>query len=770
MARGKKLRNGGHFAEAVGVFKDAARWAHDSGDAGREADALLDISGCRIRLFEYREALESAEASRKIALLAHDNTKAGAASGNLSTIYVQLGDFASANKEADRSVNLLRYSPRKDYFARALLNYGDIQFAIANVEAGRHSYDQAVEAARSARNPSLEAMADDHRGTSLLLEGRLSDSETALKAAFDIRVRIHDEDNLAITKEHLAELNLKKGNYETALRYIDDAFASSGPSFKASPQYYPIRVRGQILLHLHRDSEALAAFREAVDSAGRWRRGALPGDATSIQTIAYLHGVYQDYAELAARLALQRHDPELARQALGALAGNRAAGLREQMTLAFSRNFRLPAHYFELLSQLQETQARVTLEEKPDEKEAKLNEILGDLSDLENKIGLETQNSAEVEERNPYKNSLKDIQSRLSGTEVLLSFCLGKDESFLWAVTGDHVNLYSLPTESEIARQAREFSGRIQNGQDAGISGQALSRDLFGKLPPDIFRKRDWLITADGVLLNSVPFSALPAQDRNATLTASHTLRFLPSELLLASPRSAAPERRFVGIGDPIYNLADSRRIRTNSYVEASRLKTSVPLARLVASDREIRCAAKASGLPDVQLLTGSEATGTALQAALVKKPEVLHFAVHVVSPDGNPRQAALALSLTKENMPELLTQEAIATYRVPGSLVVLSGCSSAQGEILPSAGLIGLSRAWLLAGASAVIVSAWPTPDDSGQFFSDFYRDFRLIKSNSISQRAAAALREVQLNMQRTPGYRSSPSFWAAYSIISKE
>jgi CHAT domain-containing protein len=160
------------------------------------------------------------------------------------------------------------------------------------------------------------------------------------------------------------------------------------------------------------------------------------------------------------------------------------------------------------------------------------------------------------------------------------------------------------------------------------------------------------------------------------------------------------------------------------------------------------------------------------LRAALLRRPQVLHFAVHVVSPRGRPEEAALALSLTADNVPELLTREAIAEYRVPGSLVILSGCSSQQGETLPSAGLIGLSRAWLLAGASAVIVSAWPTPDDSGRFFSSFYTHFQPATptSGSLGKRAALALQQAQLEMRRSNGYGSSPASWAAYSVISKE
>jgi CHAT domain-containing protein len=188
-----------------------------------------------------------------------------------------------------------------------------------------------------------------------------------------------------------------------------------------------------------------------------------------------------------------------------------------------------------------------------------------------------------------------------------------------------------------------------------------------------------------------------------------------------------------------------------------------------VGGEHEIKSSAKASGVPEAEMLMGVNASGSKIREAVKQPPEVLHFAVHVVSPAGRPAEAALALSLANGGMPELLTAESVATYRVPGSLVVLSGCSTQQGSVIPGAGLVGLSRSWLLAGASAVIVSAWPTPDDSGQFFSTFYSHYRQAQG-SVAQRASIALQQTQIDMQHSGDYRKDPTFWAAYSIVSKE
>jgi CHAT domain-containing protein len=198
-------------------------------------------------------------------------------------------------------------------------------------------------------------------------------------------------------------------------------------------------------------------------------------------------------------------------------------------------------------------------------------------------------------------------------------------------------------------------------------------------------------------------------------------------------------------------------------------------LARLPGSQREVRNAAKNSGMAQTELLIGPDANLKNLERALAEEPELIHFAVHVVSPPAHPEQAALALSLGHDNVPELLTRQTISTLHIPGSIVVLSGCSSGQGQAEPSSGLIGLSRAWLLAGASAVIVSNWPTPDDSGQFFGVFYSRLGSATApgthaDSLARRATIALQQAQLEMQRRGGYGSAPGFWGAYSIISKE
>ncbi|MBV9761735.1 MAG: CHAT domain-containing protein [Acidobacteriaceae bacterium] len=766
---GRKLRMAGNSGPALEKLTAAAHLAHSVGDLDRESIALRESSTCNLFLFQYREALSLAQASRTLAIQAKDETAAGAAAMILCAIYIRLGDLPLAEKESKEEIRLLANSPRKDFYAKALLNQALLDKQAGRSVEGAQWARRAVDAARQANLKPVEGLAWDALGLLLLNAKQLADSENALNTSVSIQRSLKDTDNIAVTYEHLAELNLAKNNYSSALNFIDQAFSAHSPFFKTNAQYYPVHVRAQILLGLGRTREALLEFRRAVDLATEWRAGALPGDVTSTSTVAQLHDVYQDYAEFAATLALKDHDSALLRQGLEAIAENRAASLREQLARSLDENLILPPEYFKLVSALQKEQAGVTLGEKPQDHEAKLREIRLQLSDLENRIGLKPLDNSPRLENNSRRNSLRSIQARLSTTEVLLSFCLGKRKSFVWAVTGESVNLYELPDETVIGNQAKAFTSAVRENRDFLAPGRDLSQTLLGKLSTRLWNKHDWLITADGALLDGVPFSALPVGGENGSLSASHSVRLLPSELLLLQPTPPKPAPMFVGVADPVYNLADARRSDALPLVKANHAGSATVLARLAGSGREVKAAADSSGLANADLLTGPRATGDALRHATVQRPEVVHFAVHVVSPEARPEEAALALSLTPDGMPELLTPEAIATYRVPGSLVVMSGCDSEQGKMLPSAGLVGLSRAWLLAGAAAVVVSAWPTPDDSGKFFSSFYAHFQQ-HSGPLPKRAAAALAEAQLDMQRGVGYRSSPSLWAAYSIISKE
>ena len=230
-----------------------------------------------------------------------------------------------------------------------------------------------------------------------------------------------------------------------------------------------------------------------------------------------------------------------------------------------------------------------------------------------------------------------------------------------------------------------------------------------------------------------------------------------------------------MGVGDPIYNLADPRlppELRPAASWSPLALFRRRPAAspglvlpRLVASASELDACARAWGGPRV-LLEGRDAARRQVAEQLKRNPLIAHFATHVLESSEKPSYGLIALSLNGDGESQVLEPLEIARWRIHTEIVVLSGCHSAAGAALPGTGLLGLTRAWLAAGARAVVGSRWSTSDDDGALFSAMYRRLRSQPRRGV----AGALHAAQLEMIHSAGWRSSPSYWGAYFAIGSE
>jgi CHAT domain-containing protein len=191
-------------------------------------------------------------------------------------------------------------------------------------------------------------------------------------------------------------------------------------------------------------------------------------------------------------------------------------------------------------------------------------------------------------------------------------------------------------------------------------------------------------------------------------------------------------------------------------------------LSRLAASAGEIAGCARTwkwSSSPPV-LLEGADATKQKLVAALRRQPAVVHVAAHVLFPQGAAGPGLIGMSLGQTGEVDYLSSTEVANLREHLGLVVLNGCTSGAGRILPGAGLLGMTRAWLAAGAGAVIASRWPTPDDTGELFQTLYSS---LEPQTFRGSYARALRNAQLAQLREGGWRARPGYWAAYFCLER-
>jgi CHAT domain-containing protein len=161
----------------------------------------------------------------------------------------------------------------------------------------------------------------------------------------------------------------------------------------------------------------------------------------------------------------------------------------------------------------------------------------------------------------------------------------------------------------------------------------------------------------------------------------------------------------------------------------------------------------------------GAKASRQGLLSALRPVPDVIHLATHVLAVraeryDLVQQKTFIALGLGPDRVPELLSESYIGILQIPGSLVVMTGCSTASGDVLAGAGLQGLTQAWSVAGARGVVATHWPVRDSSGDFLPLFYN---ALSSNSTAE----ALRQAQVAMIHSGTADAAPSSWASYQLF---
>lgn len=208
-----------------------------------------------------------------------------------------------------------------------------------------------------------------------------------------------------------------------------------------------------------------------------------------------------------------------------------------------------------------------------------------------------------------------------------------------------------------------------------------------------------------------------------------------------------------------------------------------------------------AAGGTAVTALLGHAANETTLKAA-APGTEVLHLATHafvlgpdcretepgrrgmgglavVGSPDGNPLlndtdpmlHSGLALAGANHHKDALgeeddgiLTSAEAAMIDLEGvRWVVLSACDSGRGALRAGEGVLGLRRAFRVAGARTVIMSLWPVEDRAARdWMVALYR-----KGLDGRLRTAAAVREASrtvLTDRRRRGLSIHPFYWGAF------
>jgi CHAT domain-containing protein len=578
--------------------------------------------------------------------------------------------------------------------------------------------------------------------------------------------------SLGESYRNLGILRLEQGDLRSASALLDASIAESKSPRGRVPKWRFYQARGRLRLAEGNLRKAHADFRLALELVRNYRVAVPSSDAIRIGLEGLLQEVYASFAETGSRLYFETGRSDLARETFEAVEENRAASLGARLDERKQLWRNLPPVYWEQVAQLESAESAALLDSGEGPLQA-MRRLRGSLIELESKAG-----GAGF---SPRPDLLENTQRSLDGDTILLSFHLAQPASSLWVVSNSGLSLYRLPDRTEVGRQVSLFRRAVlREGAEAGRAGQELYRTLFGALGPEHRNTRRWLLSLDEGLFD-LPFAALVVGGEPAKpvyLIERHSIRIVSG----AGMRAARTQREdrtagvFVGVGDAVYNTADLRWRGQISQERVSWLSrqlgwpwkasaaapATLSLSRLSGSGAEIEACAREWDNRSV-LFKGRDATMQNVRRAMAARPAVVHFATHILQGQERFSSGRIALSVSESGRDELLGPEEIGGWNADAGLIVLSGCSSGAAAVRPGAGLMGLTRAWLLAGARAVVATEWATPDDVGVFFRRFYQELR----RSSVRDPAEALREAQIEALRSHDWRSKPSFWAGYFAL---
>jgi CHAT domain-containing protein len=387
---------------------------------------------------------------------------------------------------------------------------------------------------------------------------------------------------------------------------------------------------------------------------------------------------------------------------------------------------------------------------------------------------------------------------------------------------GREVTLVPLGSGKAVADavdQWRQSYGRTVEGQRAA---QRLRQQVWEPLKKHLAGARAVLVSPDGPLAR-FPFAALPGENPGEYLLQEQALAVLPVPqalpTLIRETEGPKPDRNLLLVGDVDYDAPPSQSPGTRSNATFARPAARGPqwrsFDRLDATLGELSTIQTmyqdrfvAEGLTR---LRGAEAS-KARFAREAPRHKYLHLATHgFFSPPGlvsaftssegpaslssrglEPQQAiagfapgllsGLALAganrePTEDEDDGILTAEEVQNLDLRGvRLAVLSACETGLGEVAGGEGLLGLQRAFQVAGARTVIASLWKVDDvQTRALMERFYRN--LWEKNMTT---AGALREAQLWMLQEGARGSerlrpkdaaepatlSPYYWASFVL----
>lgn len=753
----------GELEQAFEIYHNALDTVHEHPYPAEEAATWNGLGELSLQVDDFDGA---ENAFRKALDVSHKaNDKAGELKvlSNLGNLSLQEHNTNSALKYCQQGLKqaeALRLPRERSFLlgglASALAARGDRKLALTN-------YRKAIEVASEIGQSDSQALALQGLGDLYSRMGQTTEAEYSYREAFNLWSKDADRAHAATALASLARMEFRQGRLESARKQIYDSLDL-------------IESSRQTLTSRDFRSSYFASKHAYYDLA--------------ISILAHMNGTVSDTRE---------ESFELSERA-------RARSLLDSL----GHGGVVPAKFMspELLAQQRENQQHLDAAYRrwrnlagdpaatPDafpQLRKEIDDLLRTADEIDARARAGSPQYAELTAPKPLR--ISPVQKELLDEHsALLSYWVGEGGSYMWLVRSNALFVQHLPPRAVLEPQVRAFrqaltarlqwpagedlAGRVARLEVADRQASQFAATLGRTLLPKRIRLsgiRTIYVVPDGPLLG-VPFSALrPEGEPAALISVASVLQEPSASVLLSLTQSqfvVSKAKLSVAIfADPVYTADDSRFGVDQKKGKAAQTTTMnwapeahfMHLQRLTGSRAEALAVAalQSDAHPDLNL--DFNASLLSIRTTRWEQYDVAHFAVHALLNSDRPEYSGVALSMFQaDGTPQdgVLRLSDISALHMPVSLVVLSGCRTLEGKIVPGEGLVGLSQAFLTAGAHAVVGSWWNVEDErSSQFMREFYKNLLVNRMNGPE-----ALRRAQLTLLHSSQWHD-PYYWAAYA-----
>ncbi len=772
-SKGAALLQKGRYRESIPYLQQSMELYEQLPEAlDNSAYSALWKGIAHYYLFEYENAIRDFESALEKSRKKNIKELVLSSSLYLAQSYYAIDDWLGANELYLSTLEIIKENNNIEYYPSVYEGLGNVNYAWGKYDSAEKHYLEALEYA-------IKSNVEESIVSLMLAMGKIHHARYEMDKAIEAYNKILERPNIEKSRFYGIILNsmgmvyFQKNETDTALEYYQKALEIAEQQQNVIEMLRLYIHIGGVLHNKENYIDALEYYNSALPLAEANQRTGDRSICLFNMGIAYVF--LEDFDQAISYLL---KSVELKEQLRVSASGKDRMDYMAAVVHVYQWLASVYLHmgkYSEAIDILENTTAkylREQLNQNPNENKLDFNGVLNYQKGIPDTQAIIRFGSSSLPWHSILSITNKKINGIFASPEDLLALIPPSSYSDFQKMEEPHRGLTIIRPEKFVSTQM-SFDDLIKYYRMLLVSkGNILQIKRIGRLLYDYLvepvqneiKDKDQLIIIPDGILAFLPFEAL-IMPNGKYLIEEYDIYYVQSLAVsqMINQRDYPHDRsEFLGIGGP--NYENQNKPRSQSIYDDLSINEWNNLPGTLEELENILKLYK-----NGKTLTGDEASESMIKSLSVtnnlKKYKILHFATHGFVLPEQPDLSAIVLSRNnKDENDGYLNINEITNLEIEADFINLSACETGLGKIYGGEGVVGLSQAFLIAGANNLSVSLWQVSDDSTRdFMTGFYE--LVINSNQSYYKAMATMKRKFINSD----VYNHPFYWAPFVFYGK-